>query len=59
VSDGAAHEFRATPMGRFSYWRDPTQRTADGAWDVFAKVKPASRERMAAGFEYLGRRPTH
>jgi hypothetical protein len=46
-------------MGRFSdYWRDPTQRTADDGWDVFAKVTPASRERMAAGFEYLGRRPT-
>jgi glycosyltransferase involved in cell wall biosynthesis/SAM-dependent methyltransferase len=59
VSAGAAHEFRATPMGRFSdYWRDPTQRTADDGWDVFAKVTPASRERMAAGFEYLGRRPT-
>jgi glycosyltransferase involved in cell wall biosynthesis/SAM-dependent methyltransferase len=59
VSSASAHEFRATPMGRFSdYWRDPTQRTDDGAWDAFAKVTPASRERMAAGFEYLGRRPT-
>jgi SAM-dependent methyltransferase len=59
VSDASAHEFRATPMGRFSdYWRDPTQRTGDGAWDAFAKVTPTNRERMAAGFEYLGRRPT-
>ena len=59
VSAGAAHEFRVTPIGRFSdYWRDPAQRTADGSWDVFAKVTAASRERMAAGFEYLGRRPT-
>jgi SAM-dependent methyltransferase len=59
VSAGAAHEFRDTPMGRFSdYWRDPTQRAADDGWDIFAKVTPASRERMAAGFEYLGRRPT-
>jgi glycosyltransferase involved in cell wall biosynthesis/SAM-dependent methyltransferase len=59
VSAGAAHEFRATPMGKFSdYWRDPTRRAADDGWDVFAKVTPASRERMAAGFEYLGRRPT-
>jgi glycosyltransferase involved in cell wall biosynthesis/SAM-dependent methyltransferase len=59
VSARAAHEFRATPMGRYSdYWRHPTLRTADGTWDVFAKVTPARRERMAAGFEYLGRRPT-
>jgi SAM-dependent methyltransferase len=59
VSAGAAHEFRDTPMGRFSdYWRDPTQRAADDGWDIFATVTPASRERMAAGFEYLGRRPT-
>lgn len=59
VSVAAAKKFRDTSMGRFSdLWREPTLRTPDGSWDVFAKVTPASRERLAAGFEYLGRRPT-
>jgi SAM-dependent methyltransferase len=56
VSGAAAERFRTTTMGRYSdYWRNPATRTAD--WDVFARLAPASRERMAAGFEYLGRRP--
>jgi hypothetical protein len=45
-------------MGRYSdYWREPGTRD-DADWDVFGRLSTANRERMAAGFEYLGRRPT-
>ena len=58
VSAAEAAAFRATPMGRFSdFWRDATTRVGDERWAAFAALGPESRERMAAGFEYLGRRP--
>jgi SAM-dependent methyltransferase len=58
LSPEAAERFRATTMGRYSdYWREPGTRD-DADWDVFRRLSAPNRERMAAGFEYLGRRPT-
>jgi|GEM_PF-3438338 len=57
VSDAAAQRFRATPMGVFSdLWRDPSRRD-DERWTTFGELSPTSLDRLAAGFEYLGRRP--
>jgi glycosyltransferase involved in cell wall biosynthesis/SAM-dependent methyltransferase len=58
VSPEAAGAFRETPIGAFSdFWRDPSTRTDSERWEAFSKLTPESRERIAAGFEYLGRRP--
>ena len=58
ISPAAAASFRAATMGRYAdYWREPGNR-GDADWEVFSRLTPASQERMAAGFEYLGRRPT-
>ena len=58
VSTDEAARFRATPMGRFSdFWRDAATRAGDDRWRAFASLGSESRERLAAGFEYVGRRP--
>ncbi len=58
ASPAVAASFRETKIGTFSdFWRDPTTRQDDERWDAFAKLTGESRERLAAGFEYLGRRP--
>jgi hypothetical protein len=56
VSRAAADMFRTTRIGTFSdFWRDADTRD-DERWEAFSKLTPCSRERLAAGFEYLGRR---
>lgn len=56
VSDEAGNRFRSTTLGTFAdYWRDPPTRIDDERWDMFAKLGPSNLERLAAGFEYLGR----
>jgi SAM-dependent methyltransferase len=58
VSRAAADMFRTTPIGTFSdFWHDSSARD-DECWKAFSKLTPDSRERLAAGFEYLGRRST-
>lgn len=48
---------RATPLGAVAdLWRDPATRAGSPAWTALAALRPATRERLAAGFEYLGRR---
>jgi hypothetical protein len=56
VSAVDAHAFANTTMDTFAtFWRDPASRD-DDRWHAFTKLTPPSRERLAAGFEYLGRR---
>jgi GT2 family glycosyltransferase/glycosyltransferase involved in cell wall biosynthesis/SAM-dependent methyltransferase len=58
VSRAAADAFRTTQIGTFAdFWRDSAARE-DERWEAFSKLTPCSRERLAAGFEYLGRRST-
>jgi glycosyltransferase involved in cell wall biosynthesis/SAM-dependent methyltransferase len=53
----AAERFAAEPIGRFAkFWTDPASRGHE-AWTVFAQLSQPSQEAIAAGFEYLGRRP--
>jgi GT2 family glycosyltransferase/SAM-dependent methyltransferase len=48
---------RATSLGEVAdLWRDPATRPGSPAWAALATLGPAARERLAAGFEYLGRR---
>ena len=57
VSDEAANAFVRAPVGRFvDFWRDEAERS-DPLWTVFTKLGPDSQETLAAGFEYLGRKP--
>ena len=57
VGPDAAAGFAAEPAGRFAqFWTDPASR-AHRAWRDFAKLSQLSQEAIAAGFEYLGRRP--
>ncbi|MEA2844004.1 MAG: hypothetical protein QOJ69_1675, partial [Actinomycetota bacterium] len=56
-SAGVAATFRDTTIGTFSdFWRDPGTRADDERWRAFSELGQARRERLAAGFEYLGRR---
>jgi SAM-dependent methyltransferase len=56
VSADAAQAFSCTTMDTLAgFWRDPASRD-DDRWRAFAELPPSSRERLAAGFEYLGRR---
>ncbi len=55
LGSDAARRFRDLPMGRVAdYWRDPA--TRDDGFDRFARLRGDDRDRLAAGFEYLGRR---
>jgi ubiquinone/menaquinone biosynthesis C-methylase UbiE len=52
-----AQNFAAAPIGRFAaFWTDPASRR-DEAWTMFGQLSQPSQEAIAAGFEYLGRRP--
>ena len=53
----AARMFAAEPIGRFAeFWTNPGSRH-HRAWRDFARLSQTSQEAIAAGFEYLGRRP--
>ena len=57
VSSAAAERFFATPIGVFAdFWTDPSTRD-DERWTDFAALDQPAQERIAAGFEYLGRSP--
>lgn len=57
VGDAAARQFGAEPIGRFAdFWTNPASRNHH-AWQNFARLSQPSQEAIAAGFEYLGRRP--
>jgi len=58
VSAAAARAFMATPLDRvIAMWRDPEQRDRDLMWKNFGLIPQEAQEVMAAGFEYVGRRP--
>jgi GT2 family glycosyltransferase/glycosyltransferase involved in cell wall biosynthesis/SAM-dependent methyltransferase len=58
VSPAAAGAFRRTTMGTFAdFWRDAATRVDDQRWAALGQLGAASQERLAAGFEYLGRLP--
>jgi GT2 family glycosyltransferase/glycosyltransferase involved in cell wall biosynthesis/SAM-dependent methyltransferase len=58
LSPEAAQSFRNASIGTFAdFWSNPDTRAHDERWDAFPKLTPPARERLAAGFEYLGRRP--
>lgn len=53
----AARLFAAEPIGRFAeFWTNPASRSHH-TWRNFARLSQTSQEAVAAGFEYLGRRP--
>ena len=53
----AARLFAAEPVSRFAeFWTNPGSRN-HRAWQDFARLSQTSQEAIAAGFEYLGRRP--
>ena len=53
----AAQRFAAEPIGRFAqFWTDPASRGHE-AWTMFSQLSQPSQDAIAAGFEYLGRRP--
>ncbi|MCO6418420.1 class I SAM-dependent methyltransferase [Siccirubricoccus sp. KC 17139] len=57
VSAAAADGLRAAPIGWLvDAWRDPARRR-EATWRNFATLTQPSQERIAAGFEYTGRRP--
>ncbi|WP_149539135.1 glycosyltransferase [Siccirubricoccus phaeus] len=57
VSAAAADGLRAATIGWLvDAWRDPARRR-DAAWRDFGSLTQPSQERIAAGFEYTGRRP--
>lgn len=59
LSGEAADLFAATPVGHFaSLWRTPGARGGDSVWDDLAALPQDAQEVVAAGFEFLGRRPT-
>ncbi len=52
-----AEAFAAEPVGRFAeFWTNPASRS-HRAWQGFNRLSQPSQEAIAAGFEYLGRRP--
>jgi SAM-dependent methyltransferase len=58
VSAEAAEAFTAAPVKRLvDLWRDPARRN-DPLWTNFEKLSQANQEVTAAGFEFLGRKPT-
>jgi SAM-dependent methyltransferase len=53
----AAERFAAAPIGQFArFWTDPASRH-DEAWTMFGQLSQPAQQALAAGFEYLGRRP--
>jgi hypothetical protein len=57
VSEVAAEVFLATPAGHFArYWRDEAARD-DDVWTSFEHLSQSAQEVIAAGFQYIGRKP--
>ena len=58
VSAAAAEAFVTAPVGLFSrFWREPESRT-DRRWTDFTRLSQNSQETIAAGFEFIGRKPS-
>jgi glycosyltransferase involved in cell wall biosynthesis/GT2 family glycosyltransferase/SAM-dependent methyltransferase len=60
ISNEAADRFLAAPLDRIiAYWRstDVRRGMGDPIWEDLAALPQAAQEAVAAGFEYLGRRP--
>jgi SAM-dependent methyltransferase len=58
VSPEAAEAFARAPVGTFvRFWRDEGTRR-DPLWANFARLPQPAQERIAAGFEYVGVKPT-
>jgi SAM-dependent methyltransferase len=57
LSPRASASFRSATLGEFAdLWRDPGTRDGDARWSACASLPEDALERVAAGFEYLGRR---
>ena len=57
VSPSAAEAFATAPTGHFvRFWRDPTTRDSP-LWTDLRGLSETSQEAIAAGFEYVGRKP--
>jgi hypothetical protein len=59
LSASVADSLLAAPVGRFvSLWRTPDAgRAGDPLWRDLGSLPPDAQEGIAAGFEYIGRRP--
>jgi hypothetical protein len=59
LSPAAADTFKELSMEHFvSLWRAGEEaRSSDPAWSALARLPQAIQESIAAGFEYVGRRP--
>src|SRR5262249_12649477 len=60
VSGGAADAFLSASLEQIvSLWRRPQERTGNAAplWNALSSLPQEDQESVAAGFEYLGRRP--
>jgi ubiquinone/menaquinone biosynthesis C-methylase UbiE len=59
LSGAAADAFSAAPIGRLaSLWRRPEDaRNGEPLWEDLAALPQDAQEVVAAGFEYIGRRP--
>jgi glycosyltransferase involved in cell wall biosynthesis/SAM-dependent methyltransferase len=57
LSDKDAERFAEAKAGEFiALWRDPSSRD-NAIWKSFFELPRAAQEGLAAGFEYLGRKP--
>ena len=57
VSAGSAEAFKQAPIGALvDMWRDPAKRDLH-LWTDFQKLSQPTQEIIAAGFEFLGRKP--
>lgn len=58
ISPDAAAAFGATPVGHLAdLWTDPAARGGDPQWADLQRLPQSAQEAIAAGFEYIGRRP--
>ncbi len=55
-ADAGVATIRGATVGELSdLWRDPGKRADDPSWGLLERLSTANQERLAAGFEYLGR----
>jgi SAM-dependent methyltransferase len=58
ISPEAAEAFNRISIAHLvSFWRSPETRESDPIWRTLAKLSQETQESIAAGFEYIGRRP--
>jgi hypothetical protein len=58
MSAEAAEAFGATPVGALAdLWLNTAARPADPRWMDLQNLSEAARDGIAAGFEFIGRRP--